>query len=144
MEWRQYARYSFFQAKGHIQRIPSLSMNMCKDKKSVSDGPPACSILQQFSLFCLEKKSVFLKGSQVLHDICSEATKKASFGLADVKLCSSLLFCGINSPACQHFSWALKPNILSFSAVSCLRLVSKTTISYPFSKLTKQNQLYGT
>ena len=55
--------------------------------------------------------------------MCSEATKQqapspAGCGLADMKLCASLLFCGVHSPACQHSSWALNPNIPSFSSAA--------------------------
>lgn len=87
VQWRQYARYDFFQAEGHTQWIPSLSLNMCQDKRHLTNGQPAL-FLDYSHCFALSKPA-FSRGS-LLQDLCSEVTKKQS-------PCSSS--CGLHNEA---------------------------------------------
>lgn len=75
VEWWQYAMYDFFQAKGHTQWIPSLSLTMCQDKRHLTDMQPA-PFLDYSHCFALNKPA-FPRGS-LLQDLCSEMTKKQS------------------------------------------------------------------
>lgn len=127
-----------------VNTQPRHFLNMIKDKRSLTDAPPAPFLNGLIVLPWTAQ--LFPKAALVLPDLCSEATKKQSLGLSgcglvDTKLSSSLLFCGLNTPASQHSPWAHKPNILPFSLAASLK---KNAISYRFSKLMKQNQFYRT
>lgn len=126
----EYARYNFFQAEGHTRGIPSLSLNTCKDKRSPTEGQPAL-FFNSSHCFALNK-SAFLQGSlraawSMFWGDKETVPCPSSCGLAHIKLCSSLLFCGrggrsllLNIPASHHFSRDLKANTLPFSSAASL------------------------
>lgn len=124
---------------------PRHFLNMIEDKRSLTDAPPAPFLNGLIVLPWTAQ--LFPKAALVLPDLCSEATKKQSLGLSgcglvDTKLSSSLLFCGLNTPASQHSPWAHKPSVPPFSLAASLK--KKKCYQLPFSKLMKQNQFYGT
>ena len=111
-------------------------MDMCKNKKSLSNRLPACSTPEQLSLFCLENNPSSSNAPRGCTVLCSEATKQqapssAGRGLADTKLWASLLICGVHSPACQHYSRALNPDILPFSSAASPFKTSYQTVKNP-------------
>lgn len=83
----------------------------------------ACSVLGLFSLLCLEQaclpQRLPVAGSLFWDD---KETVPLLFQLwpSYLKLCSSLLFGGVNNPASQHFSCDLKANTLPFSSAASL------------------------